>query len=310
MPKLNRKRTILAKIETTYGTDPTPTGSANAMLVKNLNINPIAADVVGRDLIRAYLGESQQYIASKHVECDFEVEIAGGGAAGTAPAYGPLLRACGMSETISAGVSVTYAPISASFESVTLYYNVDGILHKITGARGTVQLVVEAGQIPTYKFKFIGIYNAPTDTALPTAVYTGFVSPLVANTTNTPSFSFFGVTSLVLKSLMLDVNNTVDFRALIGSEYAQLSDRRSSGEVVFEAPALSVLNIFTTAIATATGALSLVHGTTAGNIVTIGSSYTDVSQPTYEDDNGVSMLKCSLAFVPSAGNDEFSIVVT
>lgn len=309
MPKLNRKRTILAKIESVYGTDSTPTGAANAILVKNLNINPIAADVVGRELIRSYLGESQQYIANKHVEVDFEVEIAGSGAAGTAPAYGPLLRACALSETVNASVSVVYAPISASFESIVMYYNVDGILHKITGARGTVSLNIEAGQLPTYKFKFVGIYNAPTDTALPTPVYTGFIDPLVANTTNTTPFSFLGVSTLVLKSLMLDVNNTVDFRALIGSEYAQLSDRRSNGELVFEAPALATLDIFANSIATATGALSITHGTAAGNKVTIASSKVDVGQPSYDDDKGVAMIKCPVAFIPSSGNDEFSITV-
>lgn len=310
MPKLTRKRAILAKIESVYGTDPTPTGSANAILVKNLDVVPLAADVVSRDLIRAYLGEFDQLVANKHVEVNFEVEIAGSGAAGTAPAYGPLLRACGMSETVDAGVDVVYAPISATFESVTIYHNIDGILHKVTGARGTVQLDITAGQIPVYKFKFIGIYNAPTDTAIPSCDYSDFINPLVANATNTPTFSFFGVSSLVLQNLMLDVNNVVDFRALIGAEYTQITDRRSNGELTFEAPALSTLNIFATAIATATGALSIVHGTAAGNIVTIAAPAVDVANPSYSDDNGVAMIKCPVVFLPSTGNDEFTITLT
>jgi hypothetical protein len=40
MPLLTRKRLIVAKIESTYGTDPTPTG-ANAILVRNLEITPL-----------------------------------------------------------------------------------------------------------------------------------------------------------------------------------------------------------------------------------------------------------------------------
>lgn len=310
MPKLTRKRAILAKIESVYGTDPTPTGSANAILVKNLDVVPLAADVVSRDLIRAYLGEFDQLVANKHVECSFEVEIAGSGAAGTAPAYGPLLRACGMSETVDAGVDVTYAPISATFESVTIYYNVDGILHKVTGARGTVQLDITAGQIPVYKFKFVGIYNAPTDTALPTCDYSDFINPLVANNTNTTGFSFFGVSSLVLQSLVMDVNNVVDYRALIGSEYTQITDRRSNGELNFEAPALATLNVFTTALGTATGALAITHGTAAGNIVAIAAPAVDVSNPSYADDNGVAMVKCPVVFLPGSGNDEFTITVS
>lgn len=309
MPKLTRKRAILAKIESTYGTDPTPTGSANAILVKNLDVVPLAANVQSRDLIRAYLGEFDQLVADQHVECTFDVEMAGSGTAGTAPAYGPLLRACGMAETVDAGVDVEYTPVSASFESITIYYNVDGILHKLTGARGTVSLDITSGQIPVFKFRFIGIYNAPTDTALPTCDYSDFQKVLVANNTNTTGFSFFGVSTLVLQSLMLDVANVVDFRSLIGDEYTQITDRRAKGELTFEAPSLSVFNSFTTALATASGVLSITHGTAGGNKVKIDAPAVDVANPSYVDDNGVTMIKCPVAYLPDSGNDEFTITV-
>jgi len=119
MPLLSRKRLILAKTETTYGTDPTPTGATNAILVRNLEITPLQADTVTRDLIRPYLGNSDQLLAQTRVEVTFEVELAGSGAAGTAPAYGAVLKACGLSETVVATTSVTYAPVSSSFSSVT-----------------------------------------------------------------------------------------------------------------------------------------------------------------------------------------------
>ena len=94
MPLLTRKRLIVAKIESTYGTDPTPTG-ANAILVRNLEITPLEAETVNRDLVRPYLGASDQLLAQTRVSMTFEVEMAGSGTAGTAPAYGPLLKACG-----------------------------------------------------------------------------------------------------------------------------------------------------------------------------------------------------------------------
>ena len=56
MAKLFRRRSILAKAESTYGTDPTPTGTANYVQVRDLTIEPIVADEVERDLIRPYLG--------------------------------------------------------------------------------------------------------------------------------------------------------------------------------------------------------------------------------------------------------------
>jgi hypothetical protein len=98
MPLLTRKKLLLAKIEAAYGTDSTPTGSA-AILVRNLEVVPLQSDIVQRELIRPYLGNYEQLLANTRVQVTFEVELAGSGTAGTAPAYGPILRSCALSET-------------------------------------------------------------------------------------------------------------------------------------------------------------------------------------------------------------------
>ena len=185
MPLLSRKRLILIKTEATYGTDSSPAGT-NAVLVRDLQITPLQSDTVDRAVILPFLGASQQLLANTKVEVTFSAELAGSGTAGTAPAYGAALKACGLSETVSAGVSVTYAPVSASFSSVTIYYNIDGVLHKVTGARGTFTLSGEVGGIPTIDFTFTGIYNTPTDTAAPSSSFnrspaTRGVAPPVPN---------------------------------------------------------------------------------------------------------------------------------
>lgn len=309
MALLSRKRTILAKTEVTYGVDPTPTGAANAILVRNLSITPLSAENVSRDLVRPYLGASEQLIASKYVGCEFEVEMAGSGTAGTAPAYGPLLLACGFAETVVAVTSVTYAPVSASFKSATIYYNVDGVLHKITGARGNVEMMINTSQIPVFKFTFTGLYNAPTDTAAPAVTYTSFQTPLAANTTNTTGFSLFSY-SAAMESLSLNMGNAVAYRSLIGAEDVLMTDRQVTGSVVFEAPTIATKDFFSIALASTLGALDITHGTAAGNKVQITSSRVDISNPTYSESNGIQMLNVPLTLVPStAGNDEISIVV-
>lgn len=309
MPLLSRKRTILAKTEVTYGTDPTPTGVANAILVRNLNITPLNAELVSRDLVRPYLGASEQLLASSYVTVEFEVEMAGAGTAGTAPAYGPLLLACGMAATTSAGVSVTYAPVSASFGSATLYYNVDGVLHKVTGARGTVELQIQVGQIPVFRFSFTGLYNAPTDTAAPAVTYTAFQTPLAANSDNTSGFSLYSYTA-ALQSLSLNVNNSIQYRTLIGAEDVLMTDRQSSGTAVFEAPTIAQKDYYSLALGSTLGNLAITHGTVSGNRVEIASSRVKVTNPTYQDLNGIHMMQIPFNLVPSTtGNDEFSIIV-
>ena len=308
MSLLTRKRTILAKLETTYGTDPTPTGSANAILVRNLSITPLNAENVSRDLVRPYLGASEQLIASAYVGVEFEVEMAGSGTAGTAPAYGPLLQACGMTETDGAS-DVTYTPKSASFASVTMYYNVDGVLHKVTGARGNVELIINARQIPVFKFTFTGLYNAPTDASAPSVTYTAFQTPLAANSDNTTDFELFSF-GAALESLNINFNNAVQYRSLIGAEDVLLTDRQVNGQVVFEAPTIASKDFFSLALGGTLGNLDITHGTAAGNMVQIVSSRVDVSNPTYQDQNGIHMLQVPITLVPStSGNDEISIVV-
>lgn len=310
MPLLSNRRTLLAKLEVTYGTDPIPTGAANAILCSNLNINPLNAQTAERNLIRGYLGSSEVLIAGKSVVVEVEVEMAGSGTAGTAPAYDALLKACGMAATIAAGVDVQYKPISAAYPSVTLYYNIDGVLHKITGARGNVELVMQAGQIPKLRFTFTGLYNGPIDSAVPTVVYTPFRTPVAVNNTNTTGFTFTGFAG-VLESLNVNFNMQQQYINRPGTERVQTTDRRVSGTAVIEAPdTIAAKNFFADALASTLGSLSIVHGTVAGNRFGIDSATVDIADPTYSDSNGVHMLSIPFVLVPTtAGNDEVTLKV-
>lgn len=310
MPLLTRKRLILAKAESTYGTDSSPAG-ADAVLVRNLEITPLESDVVSRDLIRPYLGNSPQLLANSRVSITFQVELAGSGTAGTAPRFGALLKACGMSETVVATTSVTYAPVSSSFSSATVYFNNDGVLHKATGCRGSFSLNLAVGEIPTIDFTMIGIYNAPTDTAAPTTTYANQAQPLVVKQGNTSGFSLFSYSGC-LQSLSFDIANETIYRELVGcTKEVLITNRAPSGEVVIEAPALATKDFFQIATAEQTGNLTVLHGTTAGNRVTFTAGQVDITQPTYSDMDGVQMLNIPYVAVPtSAGNDEVSLAFT
>jgi len=311
MPLLTRKRLILLESEGTYGTDPTPTG-VDAVLVRDLNIVPLQSDVVSRDLVRPYLGASEQLLANTRVECTFSVELAGSGTAGTAPRYGKALLACGMSETIVATTSVTYAPVSASFGSCTIYYNIDGVLHKVTGARGTFTINGAVGEIPTIDFTFTGIYNTPTDTALPSVTYGDQATPVVFKAGNTTGFELLSYAGC-LQSVSFDVGNTLVYRELVGcTKEVLLTDRASTGSVVLEAVTMATKNYFTAALTDGTlGNLLFQHGQTAGNIVDFASTRVDIGDVSYSDQDGIHMLNIPYTCVPStAGNDEFSLVYT
>ena len=309
MALLFRKKLVLAKVESAYGTDPTPDGTNNAILTSNMSITPIQANMLDRNLDRAELGNDVSIHDGVHVACSFDVELAGSGAAGTEPAWGVLLRACGFSETATPSTNVVYAPVSTGFESLTIYYNIDGQLHKLTGCMGTVSFMLNTGELPKMSFSFTGLYSAPSSAALPTADVSAFVQPVAVNDTNTTTASLQGE-SLVMESFSADIANDVQYRNVVGDEKILIVDRAPSGSVTFEAPALSTKNWFTTAIGDTTGALSIVHGTSAGNIITMGAPAAQVTEPSYNESQGVATLSANLRFIPSSGDDELTLTLT
>ena len=309
MALLTRKRVILIESESTYGTDPAMAAST-VVLVRDLNITPQSSDVVSRDVVRPFLGAFQQLLANTNVEVSFSVELAGSGAAGTAPRYGDALKACGFSETIASGTSVTYAPVSTSFSSVSIHYNTDGVRHIVTGCRGTFVINASVGEIPTIDFTFTGIYNAPTDTALPTVTYGNQATPLIFKNGNTTGFQLLSH-SAALSSISMDIGNELVYRELVGgTKETLLVNRNISGTVSIEAMALGTKDYFTAALAETTGNLTFLHGTAAGNKVQVSSTKADIGDVAYAEEDGIQMLEIPYTLVPSAANDQVSIVYT
>ena len=309
MPLLTRKRVILIEAESSYGTDPNP-GATDVVFVRDLSITPQSSDVVSRDVVRPFLGAFQQLLANTSVEVTFSVELAGSGAAGTAPRYGAALKACGLSETVSSGTSVTYAPVSSSFSSVTIHYNTDGVRHKITGARGTFTINASVGEIPTIEFSFQGIYNAPDDSALPSVTYGDQATPLIFKNGNTSGFQLLSHAGSLM-SVSMDCGNELAYRELVGgTKEVLLVNRSSSGSVSLEAVALSSKDFFAAALAETTGNLQFLHGTAAGNKVQFTSSKVDIGDVNYGEQDGIQMLEIPYTLVPSTAGDEFSLIYT
>jgi hypothetical protein len=303
----SRRTALLAVIETVYGTDAVPTGADNAVLVRNVSLTPMETQMADRTLVRPYFGSNEQLPGAISAMLEFEVEMAGSGAAGTAPAYGTILRGCAMSETVNAGVSVVYAPVSGGEESLTLYYYLDGVLHKVLGARGSVSMKLAANEIPVYAFKFTGLYVPVADAPLPTVTLSAWQKPVTVNTTNTTGFALHGFAG-VLQSMDVDVANEVTHRQLVGSESVIVTNRQPAGSVSIEAPLVGTKDFFAIASAATTGTVTITHGP-ATNQVKIDAASVQLTSPKYSDQNGISNLDMSMRLLPVSGNDEFTITV-
>lgn len=313
-----RDSAILAKIETTYGTDAVPTGSVNAMLVSNQSVTPINAQNVDRALVRPYLGSSEQLIGTKYVELSFDVELQGSGTAGTAPAYGSLLRAAGMAEVVSAGSRVEYTPVSVGFESATIYYYDSGVVHKLLGARGDVELKLNVATKPVMSFSFKGLYGGVSEAVTPAITISNFKTPAVVTDTNTAdillgctysSGTLSGGTAYPSKGLSAKLGNSVDFIAMVGGESIDITDRQATAALTLDLTAAQEVALVDKVLNNTATSIGLTHGTTAGYKVTVFTPSVQLLSPKKEDQNGRRMIGLDGRLLPVAGNDELRLVV-
>lgn len=316
MGRYIRNTAILAKVETTEGTDATPTGAANALLVSDVSINPLSAQNVSRDLIRSYFGGSEQLVGTAYKEVGFTVELAGSGTAATAPAWGALMQACGFAETVGA-TWVGYAPAAPSAQkSTTIYYYDDGVLHKLLGAKGTFRLSAAVGGRPTLAFTFIGLDGGDSAAPNPSTTLTPWKRPAVVTNANSGDVSFGGTyasgavtggTAYTSRGLELDLGNAVNFTPLLGGEYVDITAREVTGSMQLDLTAAQEVTFMGNVKANTTQAVSLEHGTAAGGIVGIYMAAAQLINPSKQEVNGRRLIGYDLRSVPVAGNDDLII---
>ena len=307
--KWNRK-VLLAKIEAAYGTDAAPSGGANAVLATSVQLQPMEGQDVGRELERVTLGPQPTVPVEVHAKLSFEVELAASGTAGTPPAWGPLLRACAVAETIAAGVSVTYNPVSIGHESATLHFWVEDTKYAIVGARGTATLKVEAQKVPKIAFVFTGLFVQPGEAAQANPTLTAWQKPIVATKTNTPVFTLNGQ-AFVLRSLELDLANEVVTRFLIGSESVLITQKAEKIAATVEAVALTTFNPYALALAQTAVPMVLTHGVGAGKVVTLNAALAQIQRPSgLAQAQGIVEWPLNLVPQVNAGNDQWTLVLS
>jgi hypothetical protein len=308
MPFYWKKKVILAKAEAVYGTDPVPTGEANAILATNISLNPMEGEDVSRNLERPYFGAQEQLPVGLHSVLTFDVEMVGSGTLGEPPGWGVLHRACAMAETITEDTSVEYEPISSALESVALYINIDGVLHMLLGGRGNVVGTLNAQGIPVWRYTMTGLFAQPTATAAPVPDYSGFQTPQVANKANTPTFTIGG-TAFRLRSFEFNRGAQVERRFLVGYEAIEIVDAVETLSCQVEAVALATYNPFTAPIG-APSAIALVHGTVAATRVKLDFPKAKQRRPGYTSEQNIVEWPLTFDPLPDEGNDGFKITLS
>lgn len=300
---------LAAIIEETEGT-PGTLAAAQAILCKAIAFTP-TQEQYQRELLRGSLSRDPSVSGKRSAKLAFTVEMRGSGTPGTPPDYGPLLKGCGFSETISANVSVTYKPATASIPSLTVAAYMDGIRKLIFGARGTVRFEMVAGQPGLMHFEFEGADFVVETLALLTGItYTAIVPPAFLS-----AGLLLNAYAAICSKVEIDVANVLQKRESINKSSGYISTlitgRNPKGSMDPELPLIATHDFYGLWRTPGTlGSLTLAATGSGGNIVTVSCPKVRYAAIAPGDRGGLRMLGLDFEPTLSAGDDEISIALT
>jgi hypothetical protein len=307
-PRSWTKKAVLVKLESTVGTDAVPTGTADWVEARNLEITPYEAETVERNIEMPYYGHGGTLPTGKYVSVQFQVAMVGSGTAGDVPKISPLIRACGFAETVNDDddpASVVYSPLSENIPAVTIYVGIDGVRHKLVGARGTLTLTMSAQQIPLFQFNFQAVYEGPDAAAQPVVNKAGWQVEQPVGSATTTGVTIGGA-QLAYSEFSADLANEIARLDLPGPQREiSITNRAPTGSITVLAPGLDVFNPFALVNAGSTLALRTTQDNRDGYKVQVDGKVRLTGLGYAQIDNQVAYT-LNLEFTPVAGNDEMT----
>lgn len=321
MTRYTRRTAVRVAIEPSYAQPPSSWDPTDVILVRALPKFRIDRDLVPRDLVRPFLGGSEQLIGTRRAILEFEVELAGSGTANVPPAYGRLLRICGMAETVVGTTHVTYNPITDGHESGTIEFFSDGVRYIGRGARGTARFRLNAYSIPTVQFTIWAFDVNAVEASVPTGNFQNWQTPIVIADHNSADIRIGatytaatgvvgGGTVLRSRGMEWDLGHTVSHAKLLGGEAIHLPQRETTGRMTVELTAAQEIAWRNEINNNALTSIGFTIGPAAGQIVSLFAPAVQRVDPQIEDYEGITLMTVELRFLPtgSSGNNEIRLI--
>lgn len=205
----------------------------------------------------------------------------------------------------SIAAQAVYAPVSTGLESLSIYTYLDGLLHKLLYARGSVQAKLSPKNLGLLSFDFTALFATPTDVALPT---TGDLSawkqPAPIGNVYSSGFALHGFAANFYDLSVNIGQKVIHDDNCVGTDDVLITDRGPSGSVSIRAPLMAEKDYFTAAKNATLGSLALTHGTAAGSRFRLACPSTQVKAPKNAEKEGIVTLGMDLRICPVNGNDE------
>lgn len=301
--QLSQKILLFAKSESED--DSLEIQATDAVLASDASLQPFVAESLERKYHRGTWGADPHIYVGQHSALDFTIELTGSGTLGSPPPFQHLLRACGLkSVNPTEGRPVVYKTESQPTSKLRLNFHQGGYKHELAQARGSFSLLYETNQFPKLKFKFLGLYSKPTETAFPEATFHD-QQPLLCGEGNLHAFKLFNETEEQPFSFELDLGNELSLRKDLKQNSIEIFQRHTIGKLVWAAKADKTY--FTKNKQADTGPLVLQHGNTSGKVIKIECPKIQLKDLNYGDQSGELTFESSFSALPEVGNDELQI---
>lgn len=309
--KISRICQIASAVESSNGVAAT-LAAGQAQILAYDPVMDVEFEQFKRNPVTKHMSRFSSEPGAKKMSFSFKAELMGpaSGNKGTTLPITPFLRACGFSETLSAGVSNIYVPISSSFVTISVAKYMDGFRKTMLGCAGNVKFSLKVGEPVMCEFTLQGKYSEHSDTALLTPTYPVQVP-----------FIFMGATvtidgnSLVLDTLEIDMGNEVYMSTKpqdpSGIDYAKITGRNPTMTFDPEMVAVTDHNFLAKIMSRSTMAVVVVMNDSNGNSLAFSLPavrYTSVKEG---DRSGINIVNatCEVCKSVDAGNDEITITM-
>jgi hypothetical protein len=208
----------------------------------------------------------------------------------------------------------TYLPQTGGASTLTTMCNTNGNLYEIAGAQGNFKIVADkVGEPVKMDWEYMGLYVAPSATALITPTYPTILPPRFAGATIT-----LGGVSYVVRKVEFDPQNKLALREqgneTSGAGYAgsYVADRDPKLNLTIEMPAIGTHDFYADMVAGTEAAFVMVIGTGSNNQVRLSIPKAQLrTAPKQSDGDGIALydLEFGCNRNSAAGDDEFSLVL-
>lgn len=332
--------------ESSLGDSTAPAAGSHAVVLYEAELKPLSESTsMSRKPMSGNLSNETPIPGLMAGSFTCKTYLSGSSAAGTAPPWGVMLIGAGFKQTVSAGISVTYAPASTvsigAYSTTATFSGMDGLniyewnndvsgaaagkLYKLLGAFGNVKFSWKAGELPTCEYDYKGVYSAPTIVSFPAPTLTAHQAPvpvLGATCTFDPTGAAAAHT-MTLRSLEIDMGTDVkllpDANNASGYTSALIVDRTPTFKMQLHEPAsytndATGQNWWTNFSGGVTGALEIGPlGTGAGRICNVTMPNVGFKKVDKADADGIVVVDIEGELATAAistGDDEISIAFT